>query len=332
MPNERASGSDRDFRLRFRGLTFVAAALTYGLIVFGGIVRITGSGMGCGEDWPLCNGRLIPEFTFQTLIEYGHRTLAALVSFMVLAVVLYAIRHRRARGIQGSGGVFWAITAAILLVAQVLVGAITVELALPTSTVVLHLAVASALLATLLLAGMSVRPDPDPIEIVPATQAAATWAKAGAALGFVVLLFGGLVANTGASPLCPGFPLCGGRLFPEGGVLVHLHWTHRLLAYALFLYLSTATIVMIRRGVPQRIRAAIYAALGLVLVQVAVAAAMVLSHLPPALRALHLAVGVALWAALLVWAATAILARGGRLAPGAAVHSRSARPAGEIAS
>ena len=47
-------------RRRFARLAAFSAVYTYLLIVFGGIVRITGSGLGCGDDWPLCNGQLLP--------------------------------------------------------------------------------------------------------------------------------------------------------------------------------------------------------------------------------------------------------------------------------
>src|SRR3989441_7876094 len=45
---------------RFTRLAWTAATFTYLLIILGAIVRITGSGLGCGEHWPLCNGKLLP--------------------------------------------------------------------------------------------------------------------------------------------------------------------------------------------------------------------------------------------------------------------------------
>ena len=58
--------------------------LAFGLIVLGGVVRITGSGMGCGDHWPLCNGEWFPPLDLPTMIEIGHRWAAALVSMVVL--------------------------------------------------------------------------------------------------------------------------------------------------------------------------------------------------------------------------------------------------------
>jgi heme A synthase len=78
-----------------RRLAYLATALAFALIVLGGIVRITGSGMGCGEDWPKCNGEWFPPLDFATFVEIFHRWVAALVSIAVLATAAVAWwRHR----------------------------------------------------------------------------------------------------------------------------------------------------------------------------------------------------------------------------------------------
>jgi cytochrome c oxidase assembly protein subunit 15 len=243
---------------------------------------------------------------FETLIEYGHRLAALFVGALVFAVAIYAARQRRA--LSAARGAFaLAITALVLLVIQVLVGAITVRLELPTATVVLHLMVASALLGVLIIAGLQARAEARPsFQAGGAAAGYPRWAVTTAALGFVLLFFGGLVANTGAGPLCQGFPLCNGQVFPEGGGLVHLHWTHRLLAYAMLVLVILATAKTLREKAPPPIPRWSVVALILVVMQIVVAAALVLRQLPADLRGLHLAVGVALWAALVVWATLAL--------------------------
>jgi heme A synthase len=298
---------------RFALLAFVTSFFTYALIVFGGVVRITGSGMGCGDDWPLCNGQLIPPMNFETLIEYGHRLAALFISVLVFVVAFYATRHRKTPDFANRGIVGLAVASAALLIIQVLVGAITVWLELPTSTVVLHLGLASTLLATLMIAGLRAKV---PTGQVPIDKTYPKWALVSAATGFLLLLLGALVANTGAAPLCQGFPLCNGQLIPQGGGLVHLHWTHRLVAYAAFFVFVIAAIVTWRQKAPIGVVRSAGVALGLVIGQIWVAAEMVLRFLPADLRGLHLAVGVALWAALVVWATLAQ-----RVTPTAAAES-----------
>src|SRR6266700_3434352 len=110
-------------------LAWAAALATYLLIVLGGIVRITGSGLGCGEEWPVCHGRLIPSFAdVPTLIEWSHRLVAAIVSTLVvvLAGLVWWARRRISPGPSRL-----AFVALGLLVVQVLLGAITVKLHLP---------------------------------------------------------------------------------------------------------------------------------------------------------------------------------------------------------
>jgi len=83
---------------RFTRLAWTAATFTYLLIILGAIVRITGSGLGCGEHWPLCNGKLLPPLDLPTLIEYGHRLAAAAVSGLVAALAAYAWWLRKGAG------------------------------------------------------------------------------------------------------------------------------------------------------------------------------------------------------------------------------------------
>src|SRR5438094_10669045 len=88
---------------RFAQLAWAAAACTYLLIILGAIVRITGSGMGCGDHWPLCNGRLLPPLDLPTLIEYGHRLVAAAVSVLVTVLAVYAWWLRKGAGSREQG-------------------------------------------------------------------------------------------------------------------------------------------------------------------------------------------------------------------------------------
>jgi heme A synthase len=281
---------------RFTRLAWTAATFTYLLIVLGAIVRITGSGLGCGEQWPLCRGRLLPPLDLPTLIEYGHRLTALAVSLLVLALAAWAWWLRRvgrvSRSDEANGPTplpaelapaarpsVAPYLALGLLVLQVALGAVTVRLRLPAWTVILHLGTAMLLLATLIVVARG-----------PGGRAPARRERGIVGLGFVTVLFGALTANLGAASACLGFPLCSGQLVPDGTYLQHIQWTHRLLAYALFAAVLWWA-ARAKRGGP-------WGVLALVALQVVVAAAMVLLARPPALQAAHAAVGTAVWAGL----------------------------------
>jgi len=284
---------------RFARLAWLAATCTYLLIILGAIVRITGSGLGCGEHWPLCNGRLLPPLDLPTVIEYGHRLAALAVSVLVAALAAYAWSLRRETGIgkretcPGQA----AYVALALLILQIALGAVTVKLQLPPWTVILHLGTAMLLLATLIVTAK--RPMLTPGASPGNTGAGSTpgsrpglVATIALALGFVTVLFGALTANLGAASACLGFPLCNGALIPAGNDLQHVHWMHRLLAFALLGYSLWWAVRSRRRGA--------WWVVALVAVQITVAAAMVLLTLPPALQAAHVALGAAVWAGLVL--------------------------------
>jgi len=270
---------------RFTRLAWTAATFTYLLIILGGIVRITGSGLGCGEHWPLCNGKLLPPLDLPTMIEYAHRLVAAAVSVLVAGLAGYAswLRRRAGSGDRYLPGIAPYVALALLVV-QVVLGAVTVKLRLPPWTVILHLGTAMLLLATLIVIAKGTTDAPRSPGLCPGLVALV--------LGFVTVLFGALTANLGAATACLGFPLCNGQLVPAGNYLQHVQWTHRLLAYTLAGYVVWWAIRTKTRGA--------WCVVALVALQVAVAASMVLLGLPQPLQAAHVAVGAAVWAALVL--------------------------------
>src|SRR5438093_5725933 len=193
----------------FTRLAWGAAVCTYLLIVLGAVVRITGSGMGCGDHWPLCNGHLFPSLhDIPTVIEWSHRLFAALVSVLVLA--LAALAWRGAGSLE-PGARAAAYTAAVLLVIQVLLGAVTVKTGLTPVLVILHLATAMLLLGSLIAAACA-----------PWIPTPSSWILIG--LTFITVLFGALTANLGAMASCGGFPLRNGQVIPHAGPLAAIHW------------------------------------------------------------------------------------------------------------
>src|SRR2546427_1450742 len=83
----------------FRRVAFLTALFAYLQIALGGVVRVTGSGLGC-PDWPLCNGRPYPAADIHSIIEYSHRTVGAITGVLLIVTVITAwMVFRRTRPI-----------------------------------------------------------------------------------------------------------------------------------------------------------------------------------------------------------------------------------------
>src|SRR5437868_13553632 len=143
---------DVSFSRAYRRLVYLTLLTALVAAIWGGVVRVTGSGLGC-PDWPLCHGQFLPSLDAATRIEWTHRLLAIAGGVSVAAVVLWSfIVYRADRRILAL-----AIIAAVLYPLQAVLGAITVVLELPPEWVTVHLANAELLLATLTVLAVIVR-------------------------------------------------------------------------------------------------------------------------------------------------------------------------------
>src|SRR3954451_7231914 len=87
--------------LRFRRLLNATVVATFALIVIGGIVRVSDSGLGCGAEgsgtkgWPLCGGRVLPFLQEHEVIEFSHRVAATVIVILIGLLALMAFRYLR---------------------------------------------------------------------------------------------------------------------------------------------------------------------------------------------------------------------------------------------
>jgi heme a synthase len=288
-----------------RRFAYFALLLGFAQIVFGAIVRITGSGLGCGDHWPDCYGSFAPSGNAPNLlVEISHRYGAAALSLAIVALAIVAWLKRDEPGVGGKGGVLRSsVLAVVLVVVAALFGAGTVKMQLNAWVVATHLAIAMSLLAVLVVAviraggiggaGIAVR-----------SNRTLRSARAAVGLTFLALVFGALTANTPGGPLaCQGFPWC--RVIAQHGLPLWIQATHRVIAFLLLGHLIGIFVGVRRRGESGPIKAAASSAMTIVVVQILVAAGMVEMHLPSSLRSLHQAVGTALWIAVVALAALA---------------------------
>jgi cytochrome c oxidase assembly protein subunit 15 len=323
-----------------RRLSLAALVVAFAQVVFGAIVRITGSGMGCGDHWPKCAGYWLPPLDRSDLvIELTHRYLAVAIGLVLVALLAVAWQQRREPGVGGRGGVLRAILLATALVGVVgALGRVIVKNALDPLVIVVHLALAMSVLAA--LAAAVVRAGGFGAQgLTPGDATPRTFRAAAAAVGltFVVLTFGALSANLpGAASACQGFPLCNGALVPRGGA-AQVHLTHRILAFLLFFHMLGVVIVVAKRREPRRLVLASRVAFATVVLQILIAAALVERGLPPALQSLHQATGTLVWLATFTFALLARRATGRGLSaavggrhPNDAISSAARPPAAAL--
>jgi heme A synthase len=314
--------SDRQAR-RFRNLAYLTAALTFVLIVVGGIVRISDSGLGCGpagsgtEGWPLCGGGLVPAVDTNMLVEYTHRVLAGIVAFLIAYLAWTAWRHRRSERLL----VRVSIAAFALILFQAALGGATVEEGLKQELVATHLGVAMVQIGLVML--MARLGGPERVESVRLGGTRALRILTPLALAAVLgtIVAGGYMSaselhGTGqeqrsvdAHMACGDeFPSCGGEFLPFGrSEALDIHLTHRALMYfavTVLLVLCAVVLRQRRRLDPAAAGALVRSAgliVGVLVTQVMLGAVNVWAGEHAWLIVAHLAVGALLWVALVMF-------------------------------
>lgn len=295
----------------FRRLALVTLVLTFGLIMLGGVVRVSDSGLGCGpgnsgfHGWPLCNGDVIPGASIHTAIEYAHRTVASTVGLLALSLLVLARRrHRENRGlVRATTGVF------VLVVAEGLLGGATVEENLDEELVAAHLGLAMIILALLLYIWRASRPEVIGAPVPETTRGYRRFAIGVQVLVLLTIIAGGYMAGTqkygrpdyqigdGAHHACGReFPTCNDGFLPFGSSrLVDIHLTHRVFMYLTTIAIIALVVMTLRRRIGlERIA---YALAGVLAVQLLVGALNVWLEEYEVLILAHLTLGALLWAA-----------------------------------
>jgi heme A synthase len=288
--------------MALRRLVLATAIATFVLIIVGGVVRVSDSGLGCGpagsgfHGWPFCNGDVVPGVSLHSIVEYTHRAVAGIVTVLIVSILVVAWRRHRE----------YLVAAAALLglvLAQAVLGGATVEGNLEEAYVAAHLGLAMLLLGGLLylyrsVSGATVTDGGPRLRVLAIAASAAV---------LCTIVAGGYMAGTqnygradyqlgdGAHHACgKEFPTCNGEFMPFGKArLVDIHLTHRAFMYLAALLVTSLVAVAIRRGVLTRYAWGLAA---LLVVQILVGALNVWLDEYELMIVLHLALGTLLWA------------------------------------
>jgi protoheme IX farnesyltransferase len=287
-----ASGERKPVQLtRFAKLTIAAAVATFVLIAVGGLVRATDSGLGC-PDWPLCFGDWVPPADLHAWIEHTHRLIAAVfVGPLVAAVGLITVFSRRRRDLLLLGA---AVVAGVLVIVQSLLGAAVVLEGLTAELVTAHLGMALVVLAATIF--IAERATNGPMPAAHARPGLTRLVAVTAIAIYAQMLLGSWVTGHHAGLAYADFPLMNGALLPTVvGSEQAVHLAHRIMSLVvagLVGWTALATFRATDARLPRRL--ATWMAI-LVVIQIALGGANVLSQLSALFVVPHLAVGAALW-------------------------------------
>ncbi|MHA6533298.1 COX15/CtaA family protein [Paenibacillus sp. BAC0078] len=221
---------------QLKWLSYITCLIMF-LALFGGtVVTKTGSGLECGNDWPLCHGKLIPAYTIGSMIEYTHRLFSGLAGLLSLASMIafwrYARMHRDLLA--------YALLTLLFVIVQGGMGALAVIKPQSAAVMALHMGFSLiAFASSLMLALGAKRRHTYRNELQPEKQRIGrgfrnlTWFTA--LYSYMVVYLGAYVSHTGSQGGCSGWPLCNGQWIPELSGGVWIIFIHRVAAALLLL-------------------------------------------------------------------------------------------------
>jgi heme A synthase len=277
-------------RVWFQRLAIVTALFAYLQIALGGVVRVSGSGLGC-PDWPLCHGRPYPPADAHAIIEYSHRAVGSVTGVLIIATVVLAwVVWRTRRPL-----VAWLATASLIgVVGEGLLGAGVVANELASWLVLVHLALAMVILGFLVATAVLAMPPSAGVADPSYRRLAAIATGA----SYLLLLTGSTVVASGAEKTCQSWPLCGSGFTPDftgSSAFTMLHRGSVLLIGAMLVF------VLVRGIRFPGLRAVSMATLAVFALQVAVGAGAALTD-GALFNGFHVALGTLVWAGVLTTA------------------------------
>jgi cytochrome c oxidase assembly protein subunit 15 len=285
--------------LALHRLAVVTAAATLVLLFIGGLVTSTGSGLAV-PDWPLSFGQVFPPMVGGVLFEHGHRLAASAVGCLMLVLALWTVLHEPRPGVRAL-----ALLALFAVIAQGVLGGVTVLYKLPFAVSVTHACLAQVFFClTVTLAVVTSRdwqmertPQPSPVQPALPVLAAVTTTLVGGQL-----VLGAVMRHMGAGLAIPDFPLAFGRVLPPL-VTPHItvHFAHRVGALVVTGAIAWMVARVLRRhGAEPALRRPALVAAALLLLQLTLGALTIWSRRAVIPTTAHLAVGASLLATCLV--------------------------------
>jgi heme A synthase len=273
-----------------------SALFAFALVVWGGIVRINGAGMTC-PDWPRCRGAWFPALDGSVVYEWTHRLGAPILTLLIIATFIAAWQARRELPVSWRAA--WYPVG--LLVAQIIVGGLTIKFINNPPSVAAHLGLGISTFVSLLVVWYAAAQPTDSesaFASLPESLSFSRLALSAAAVTFAAVLAAGYMSASNDGLACTQFPLCNGW-GPPHSLAQQIHMAHRLLAYGAFALVLALGLIGARTR-DSRTRSLSLVAVVIATLQIGLGVATVVSGLGPVLRSLHQANGALLFAVLVI--------------------------------
>ena len=275
-------------------LLVILSVMIVTLMALGAGVRTMNAGLSC-PDWPLCFGKIIPDFHPAVWFEFVHRAYAGLVAIVFAVCFFWVLRLKtapRAAKMAAVAGLFF-------LVMQIVAGALTVLWLVKWAAVTSHLLLATLFFCSVLWILFQIRPDiEEPTVKAPRTLSfLAGWISL---FVFMQIALGGIVASTYAGSVCVDWPLCNGQWVPTWKGAIGHQVSHRFMAYFLAIVIAVYAVVIQTQSrkpwvTKQLLRLSRFN-IAIVLLQVGVGVANLLLFIPPSVTVLHQSMAILLLA------------------------------------
>lgn len=216
---------------------------TFCLIIAGGLVTSTHSGLSV-PDWPKSYGMWMPPMVGGVFYEHGHRMVASFVGFLTVIFTIWLWLKEPRKWVRVLGAI-----ALLAVIAQGILGGITVLYFLPTPISVAHATLAQSFFCLVVSLSLFTsrewtQPQPkvalegNPRRIFVLTSAAV----------YIQLILGAWMRHSGAALAIPDFPLANGHLIPSVFTPeIAIHFTHRMWALVVFAMVSTTLITVLSK-------------------------------------------------------------------------------------
>jgi heme a synthase len=281
-PDRSASGAPRDpDRPLLRRTALASVAANVGIVITGGVVRLTDSGMGCPE-WPRCDADSVvatPRLGVHGIIESGNRTLITVVGGLALACAVLALLNRPRRRDQ----LTWAGLVIAGIVGQAVLGGVIIHSVLDPWIVAAHFLLSMGLIAAAYRFWLTTRTPAVPAGPVPPRIRVLAWLITVASAA--VLAVGTVV--TGSGPHAGDAHARRTGLDPGSVAQLHADLVMLLIGLSVALFLFA----------PPTLRRAAGVLVGVELAQGLIGIVQYLTHVPALLVGLHMAGACAVWLA-----------------------------------